>query len=200
LSCAKAGKIQIVIDIPSWLEHILVATVLFYRRIRYGYAFRRIPLTQGLFAIVDPDDYVRLSRYKWRVCRTRGKNILYAERSVRRSDGRYKRILMHRQLMHVPDGYVIDHINGCGLDNRRANLRLATVAQNAWNSKKRNPRSGYKGVWFARDKGMWRASIVCNRRRKHLGYFKDRVQAAKAYDKAAIKLHKQFASLNFPNR
>jgi len=106
---------------------------------------------------------------------------------------------MHRQLINVPKGYVIDHINGSGLDNRRANLRLATVAQNAWNSKKRNPRSGYKGVWLAKEKGLWRAAIFCNRKRKHLGYFKDKVDAARAYDKAATKLHKEFAVLNFPN-
>ena len=174
--------------------------VLIWRRLRYGYAFRRIPLTQGRFAIVDPQDYQRLSRYKWRLCRTKGKNVLYAERSLRLPNGKYSRLLMHRQLIDVPDGYVIDHINGCGLDNRRANLRLATVAQNAWNSKKRNPRSGYKGVWFAADKGMWRAAIVCHGRRIHLGYFNDKIDAAKAYDDAAGKYHKQFARLNFPAR
>jgi len=107
---------------------------------------------------------------------------------------------MHRQIIHVPEGYVIDHINGNGLDNRKANLRPATVAQNAWNSKKRNPRSGYKGVCFDKDKGLWRAAIVCNRKRIHLGYFKDKTTAAKAYDKAAKKYHGQFASLNFPRR
>ena len=167
---------------------------------RYGYAFRKIPLTQGRFAIVDPQDYRHLSKYKWRLCRTKGKNVLYAERSVRLPNGKYSRILMHRQLMEAPEGYVIDHVNISGLDNRRANLRPATIAQNAWNSKKRNPRSGYKGVWFAKDKGMWRASIVCHGRRKHLGYFTDKIAAARAYDAAAIKYHKEFARLNFPNR
>ena len=85
-----------------------------------------------------------------------------------------------------------------GLDNRRANLRLSTVAQNAWNSKKRNPRSGYKGVWFAADKGLWRAAIVCHGRRIHLGYFTDKIAAARAYDAAAKKYYKEFARLNFP--
>jgi hypothetical protein len=92
---------------------------------------------------------------------------------------------------------VIDHINGDGLDNRRANLRLATVAQNAWNSKKRNSRSGYKGVWFARDKGLWRAAIVYHGRRIHLGYFKDKISDAKAYDTAARKYYGEFAKPNF---
>ena len=174
--------------------------VLLYRRARYGYAFRRIPLTQGRFAIVDPADYESLSRHKWRLCKTKGKNVLYAERTVRRGDGTDSRILMHREVLQPPRGYVIDHVNGCGLDNRRANLRLATVAQNAWNAGGRGGRSGYKGVWLAKDKGLWRASIVCCGRRRHLGYFRDKRDAAKAYDRAAREYHGQFAVLNFPER
>ena len=184
------------IRIPRWLERIGVRLVLVYRRLRFGYAFRRIPLTQGQYAIVDPDDYPRLAKYKWRICRTRGKNVTYAERSIRLPSGKYSRILMHRQLIDVPEGYVIDHINGTGQDNRRANLRLATIAQNAWNSKKRNPHSGYKGVWFARDKGLWRAAIWHNNKRVHLGYFNSPRQAANAYDEAAKKYHGEFACLN----
>ncbi|MFC1793257.1 HNH endonuclease [Planctomycetota bacterium] len=193
-------KFTITFELPSWLVRPFLITVLLWRRLRYGYAFRRIPLTQGRFAIVDPQDYQRLSKYKWRLCRTKGKNVLYAERSIRLPGGKYSRLLMHRQLIDTPEGYVIDHINGSGLDNRRANLRLATVAQNAWNSKKRNPRSGYKGVWFTADKGLWRGAIVCHGKRIHLGYFSDKIDAAKAYDDAAKKYYKEFARLNFPDR
>ena len=192
------AKITVTFELPSWLVRPILCLVLLCRRLRYGYAFRRIPLTQGRYAIVDPADYPRLNKYKWRLCRTKGKNTLYAERSIRLPNGKYSRILMHRQLIDVPEGYIVDHINGNGLDNRRANLRLATIAQNAWNSMKRNPRSGYKGVWFAADKGMWRASIVCHGRRIHLGYFKDKITAARAYDAAAKKYYKQFARPNFP--
>jgi len=191
-------KFTITFELPSWLVWPFLVLVLLWRRLRYGYAFRRIPLTQGHFAIVDPRDYQCLSKYKWRLCRTKGKNVLYAERSIRLPGGKYSRLLMHRQLIGTPEGYIIDHINGSGLDNRRANLRLATVAQNAWNSKKRNPRSGYKGVWFAKDKGLWRAAIVCHGRRIHIGYFRDKIAAAKAYDAAARKYYKEFARLNFP--
>jgi len=185
------------IKIPPCLERFAVRLILTYRRLRFGYPFRKIPLTQGKFAIVDPDDYPRLARYKWRICKTKGKNVLYAERSIRRPNGKYSRILMHRQLFNVPKGYVIDHINGNGLDNRMANVRPATVAQNAWNSKKRNPRSGYKGVCFDKQKRLWRAAIVCNRKKIHLGYFKNKTDAAKAYDKAAQKFYGEFAVLNF---
>lgn len=212
-------KLTFTIELPSWLVQAVLGLILLWRRLRYGCAFRRIPLTQGYFAIVDPANYPRLSRYNWRLCRTRGKNTLYAERSIRLSNGKYSRILMHRQIFEnmllasstqkhelrtknyhrfLSERYVIDHINGNGLDNRRANLRLATVAQNAWNSKRRNSRSGYKGVWFAADKGMWRAAIVYHGKRIHLGYFKDKIAAAKAYDDAARKYYKQFARPNFP--
>ena len=205
------AKITVPFELPSWLVRPILFLVLLCRRLRYGYAFRRIPLTQSRYAIVDPADYPHLSRYNWRLRRTKGKNILYAERSIRLPNGRYSRILMHCQIMENINSnlrdtnderrttnLVIDHINGNGLDNRRANLRLATVAQNAWNSKKRNSRSGYKGVWFAADKGLWRAAIVYHGRRIHIGYFKDKIAAAKAYDAAARKYYGDFAKPNFP--
>lgn len=167
------------------------------RRLRDGYPFRRIPLTQGFCAIVDPADYDDLAKFNWHICKTKGKHTLYAERSIRKANGKFSRLLMHRQLIpDVPAGFVIDHINGSGLDNRRANLRLATVAQNAWNTKPRKSRAGLKGVAFAKDKNHWRASIVVNGCRKHLGYFRNPADAAKAYDYAAKQYHKQFARLN----
>ena len=193
-------KVTLTFELPTYLGRLLVWLMLLYRRARYGYAFRRIPLTQGRFAVVDPADYESLSGHKWRLCKTKGKNVLYAERTVRRSDGTYSRMLMHREVLRPPRSYVIDHVNGCGLDNRRANLRLATAAQNAWNAGGRGGRSGYKGVWLAKDKGLWRASIVCCGRRRHLGYFRDKRDAAKAYDRAAREYHGQFAVLNFPER
>jgi len=106
---------------------------------------------------------------------------------------------MHRHILYVPEGFVIDHINRNGLDNRKANLRPATVAQNAQNAVKRKNRSGYKGVWLAKDKRKWRAAIWHNNKREYLGYFNSPRQAAKAYDTAAKKHHGEFAALNFPS-
>lgn len=92
-----------------------------------------------------------------------------------------------------------DHINHNGLDNRKANLRPATRAQNSYNRKKyaNNSYSKYKGVSFKKKGQKWSAQISINNKMKFLGYFHREKDAAKAYDAAARKLHGEFASLNF---
>jgi hypothetical protein len=174
----------------------MIQPVLLYRRVKYGYSFCRIPLTQGKYAIVDPDDYFRLSKFKWHA--VKGCSTFYAVRSINRG-GKCSRIHMHREVLKVADDMYVDHINHNGLDNRKANLRVATFAQNTWNAERPIGRSGYKGVWFSKKTGLWRASITCCGKRKYLGCFYDKRQAAKAYDRAAMKYHGRFASLNFPD-
>jgi hypothetical protein len=100
-----------------------VLLALSYRRVRFGYAFRRIPLTQGKYAIVDPDDFERINKHKWYAAK--GKNTFYAERivTVRK---RRMHINIHGEIIKVPDGKFVDHINHNGLDNRKTNLRPAT--------------------------------------------------------------------------
>jgi hypothetical protein len=172
--------------------------VLAYRRLRYGYPFRRIPLTKGMFAIVDPEDFERLSKYRWHV--TKNGSTFYAKRNAptRKTTAP---IYMHRCLIKVPPGHVVDHINHNGLDNRRANLRPASRAQNNRYSKKRkNTRSKYKGVSFYSREKQFVAKITTDGNTVTLGYFNDEVLAAKAYDKAARTYHKEFAYLNFPSR
>jgi len=152
-------------------------------RLRYGYPFRRIPLTKGKFAIVDPDDYEMLSKYKWHV--TKNGNTFYAKRNApTRKDT--TPIYMHRLIIKVPPGLVVDHINHNGLDNRKANVRPATRAQNNRHSQKRkNTRSKYKGVnWYSREK-RFVVKITTDDNTVTLGYFQDEFQAAKAYDHAA---------------
>ena len=102
---------------------------------------------------------------------------------------------MHREIMNCPKGLEVDHINQNGVDNRRINLRIATATQNRQNtSKQKSNTSGYKGVM--KDKTKWRAMIRDNGRRIHLGMFDNKIDAAIAYNKAAIKYHKEFACLN----
>jgi hypothetical protein len=107
---------------------------------------------------------------------------------------------MHRHLITAPKGRVIDHINGDGLDNTKANLRLATPSQNAANSKiRRNSTTGFKGVWWDKKKKKYRASIWVDGKRFHLGYFHPKTKAAIAYDRAATHHFAQFARLNNPH-
>ena len=94
----------------------------------------------------------------------------------------------------------IDHINNNGLDNRKANLRLATPAQNARNRRKTAAKtySKYKGVSYHAGQRKWSAAIRVNGQYKYFGLFQNEIDAAKAYDEAARKYHKEFAVLNFP--
>jgi hypothetical protein len=172
--------------------------VLLYRRLRFGYTFRRIALSQGKFAIVDPDDYERLSKFSWYAAK--GNTTFYAIRAKWCKITNTRRdIRMHRVIIEVPDRYYVDHINGNGLDNRKANLRPATPAQNNQNARhtKRNAYSKYRGVTWEKSKQRWRAHLSYNKKTLHAGYFKDEIDAAKAYDEAAKKYHGDFAVLNF---
>jgi len=170
---------------------------LLYRRIRYGYPFRRIPLTRGKYAIVDPEDYERLNKHKWHT--NIGRNTCYAVRTAFK-DGKRIHTKMHRVIINAPRHLLVDHINHNGLDNRKANLRTATIAQNNVNRasyKTKNSPSKYKGVYWSKRDKKWQVQICHNNKRKHIGQFDNEIQAAKAYDEAAKKYHKEFAVLNF---
>jgi hypothetical protein len=91
----------------------------------------------------------------------------------------------------------VDHANGDSLDNRSQNLRIATKAQNAMNSKAIGS-CGFKGVSKTAS-GKYSAKITANWRSEYMGLFESAEDAARAYDAAARRLHGQFARLNFPN-
>ena len=192
-------KVVLSFTIPDWLVWPLVALALFYRRIHYGYPFRRIPLTKGKYAIVDPEDYERLNRYKWYANKC-GKTF-YASRTVR--TGKKKKrinINMHREILNPPHPLVVDHINRNSLDNRKANLRPATHAQNSINRKyikRKDSLSKYNGVSWHKPRKKWQVQICFNGIHKTIGYFEDETEAAKEYDEAAKKYHKEFAVTNF---
>ena len=154
-----------------------------------------IPLTQDKFAIVDAEDYGWLSKYKWHASKDR--RNYYAKRR-----GPHGIVTMHRVILNAPAGLVVDHINHNGLDNRKANLRLCTVAQNNRNARPctgPNKTSKYKGVSFDKNRNRFAASIKHHRKIYFLGRFKNETDAAKAYDKAAKKYFGEFAYLNFPS-
>lgn len=158
---------------------------------------KQIPLSQGLFATVDDDDYEYLAQFKWYATRLR--NVCYAVRHSPKVKGKqFPLIKMHRVVANAPDGLSIDHINGDGLDNRKINLRVCTTVENGRNrGKQKDNTSGYKGVtWHKRHK-KWYAQIKADGRNHFLGHFYDPIDAALAYDKAARELHGEFAKTNF---
>jgi hypothetical protein len=158
-----------------------------------------VPLTRGQYAIVDIEDFDRLSKFKWHTG-INGRDF-YARRKVRSDDTRPKKcfISMHREILNVPEGLFVDHINHNGLDNRRANLRAATREQNSWNQRKKlgNYTSRYKGVHFSKNMRRWEARLVYKGKEIPIGYFDDEVSAARAYDAKATELYGEYAALNF---
>lgn len=157
---------------------------------------REVPLTRGLVAIVDAEDYSAvMSAGPWRACKT-AEHVTYAARSVASDSGPRKTLTLHRFITGLP---YVDHINGDGLDNRRSNLRPATRSQNMANRRmNENNKSGFKGVYWNKASGKWHTQIGFEGRKLHLGFHVSVVDAARAYDDAAVRLFGEYARVNFP--
>jgi len=154
-----------------------------------GENVKRIPLTNGFYAYVDAEDYEWLNQWHWRAC-----SGGYAGRTEK---GRA--IYMHREIMQPPKGKIVDHVNGNGYDNTRANLRNITWRENMHNKGKHAVTASiYKGVGRHKRSGKWFARIWCMGERMWLGYFTDEAEAARAYDRKAVEIFGEFARLNFP--
>ncbi len=189
---------QLTIKIPVWLDRFFTFPLLAFRLLRYGYTFRRIYLSEGEWTILDEEDYYKYGGYKWILGGCKKK--FYAMGSIKDKKGEIKRVNLHRLIMNPPDNLLVDHRNCDSLDNRRANLRLATRAQNCCNKGKTKLKttSRYIGVHFEKSRGRWSASIRHNGKTVWLGRFDSEIEAGKAYDEAAKKYHGEFARLNFP--
>ncbi len=158
---------------------------------------KEITLHNGQVALVDDQDFDLVGRFHW-TADARGGRV-YATRQARHGAGRRTTYYMHRVLMNPPAGLTVDHKNGNGLDNRRSNLRLATRVQNAANrGRSRTNTSGFKGVFYNKPNKAYSARICADNQIIHLGWFKDKTVAARAYDEAARQLHGDFAALNLP--
>ena len=165
--------------------------------------YYEIPLTMGLVAKVDPEDYERVSKYRWcaQIGRRRcGPDVYYAKNGKVRICGKWVITLMHRYIMRLSRGdkREVDHINGNGLDNRRCNLRIVSKSQNGVNQSYTIGSSRYKGVsWYKRRK-RWVAYITKDYKRICIGYYNNEKEAAIARDKKALELFGRVAKLNLP--
>ena len=156
---------------------------------------KEIQLTQGKVALVDDDDFEYLNQWKWYSSNIRGK--FYVGRSITVSKYKRKHILIHRFIMNPDKGMVIDHLDGNPLNNQKKNLRICTHEDNMRNCKiSIKNTSGYKGVYFDKKNNTYKSAIKFNKETIYLGYYIDPIDAARAYNTAAIKYFGEFANLN----
>lgn len=140
-----------------------------------------IPLSQGLFAIIDREDLEKVNRYKWFAHKSR--NTFYAETKVKGD-----LLKMHHLILGPPFTPVVDHINRDGLDNRKLNLRKTDFHGNAENKGVyKNNKSGVPGVYFSKNRRgnkKWCAQITRQGKQKLIGAFETFDEAVTARKEA----------------
>jgi hypothetical protein len=151
----------------------------------------QIQTTNGEAVEVDDSDRVLVENYRWGAYAAGGKPKYAVSVSCR--DTGAKKVVMHRLIMGAKPGEIVDHVDGNGLNNRRSNLRLCSLAENSRNKTKKWGKHKFKGVW-QNPGGTWVAII----KGKRVGKYLTEREAALAYDRAAEKEFGVFASLNFP--
>jgi len=147
-----------------------------------------IKTSKGHRVTVSDIDYDYLSLVKW----------YFDGRYVRNNKlGLLHRVVLSRAIdRNIPKGFETDHINGNPSDNRRENLRLATISENHMNSGKRIGKSGFKGVRKQTGRNSWQANITFNQKKIFIGTFSTPQAAALAYNKKAKELYGEYAYLN----
>lgn len=160
-----------------------------------------IKLNHGKFTEIDDEDWEKVKDFKWYAQKEKsGFNKFYATTGILKEKNErkyYSTMQMQRFLLNPQKGMICDHIDGNPLNNKRNNLRICTIAQNAHNIKwnKRN-KSGYKGVLWDKNRKKWMCQIVVKKIPLKMGRFKNIGEAALAYNTAAKQYYGEFASLN----
>jgi hypothetical protein len=159
---------------------------------------KRIPLTQGLVATVDDEDFDELNQSKWFA--VKDQRTYYAVRRAPANSGPRGLIRMHRVIADTPPCMHTDHIDGDGLNNTRLNLRVVSNQQNQHNQnhKQQNATSQSRGVCWDKRRNKWQANIAVDSKNKFLGYFDSEHAAARAYDAAGFERDPEHFTPNFP--
>lgn len=156
---------------------------------------------EGLYVIVDDDDYELLIQFSWSLSR-KGYAQAYIPVKWKSKYTCGANIQMQRMILwdSLNKGLFVDHINRNKLDNRRENLRVCSMYESNRNrgkilfKRKQSIVSEYKGVWW--DKNKWRCAITVNNEKIYIGRFKTEKEAAIAYNKAASFYFGEYACLN----
>lgn len=157
--------------------------------------FHFLPLSKGLFALVNNTDLREVLKHKWQV-KLRPRGPAYAVTTVRGEDGRRHMVQLHRLVWQLHGGHdtpVVDHEDGVGLDCRWHKLRAAGHDHNAWNaSAHRDSKSGVRGVDYDRRAKKWRARVTRGGKRVTV-YCEDEACAIAARDRMVREMHGEFA-------
>jgi hypothetical protein len=147
--------------------------------------------------LVDTEDYDRIKNYRWGLSFGEKRNSCYIK-SHYKENGKYKYFSLHRFILDLKDSKILcDHINRNAHDNRKQNLRKCTPSESTRNTSAfRKKAINFKGLSQYKETNTWQVRIQCDGKRILLGYFKDPIEGAKAYNKKAKELFGEFAYLN----
>lgn len=157
---------------------------------------KKLNLTRGYIALIDKEDYERVSSRKWYAM---GRDpYIYAASGHRTSKKRVEAgvketnnfITLHRFIAGAEEKQIVDHINRNTLDNRKKNLRLCSHSENLKNLKVKKTK--FKGVSKDTKRGTYNMSLGLIK----LKGFATESDAARAYDQIAKNIYKEFAYLN----
>lgn len=143
---------------------------------------REVQLNRGFVALVDDEDFDKVSALKW-----------YESSGYGWHKGRKMYTSMHRFIMQAEKGVEVDHVDGNRLNNQRSNLRLCTPSQNRCNTLRKVGVSEYKGVSFDKVNQKWRAKIKVQGKHYSIGRYTTELEARDAYIAKAKELHGEFA-------
>ena len=167
------------------------------------FRMKTIPLTKGYVAIVDDEDFERLSKWNWiadeRILAGGRKKVYAYRHGYGRNGGKH---YMHRDILGV-DGKgdsrscPVDHINNDGLDNQRCNLRICTIGENIHRQNiPRGRTSKYRGISPVKNKGTWQVVLRYRGIQMKMGEYADPKNAAACYDAVAQFLYGEYAVIN----
>lgn len=158
---------------------------------------KEIQLTQGQVALVDDEDYELLNCFNWHAIKRN--RTFYARREIIINGNKRKSSKMHREIINVPNGLVIDHIDGNGLNNQKFNLRIVTNRQNMQN--RHSPASSkYPGVCWNKEKYKWEASATLNRKHIFLGFYSLEIDAFRAYYDFILSIGETILDFPYPSK
>jgi hypothetical protein len=149
--------------------------------------------TTGHFTL-DKEDWLYLKEYKWCIGAEGYPSTNTKKGAVR----------LHSFLLSINTNKkeVIDHKDRDKTNNRRGNLEVSSPLKNYLNSKllRKDNKSGYIGVIWVKRANKWLSYVGTKGKRKYLGYFLDKQEAALVRDKVAISIWGKDAKLNFQER